>query len=562
MSQDKPSFNLVDEPWIGARTLSGQQVELSLRELFHRSRELARLANELPTQDFAIFRVLLAVLRRTVAMHQSYYGDPIDVWQSLWQDDELLAPDIDEYLSMWHHAFDLFDGENPFMQVAGLEAANGSVSEVKKLIAHQPDGEPLFSMLANQGLESLTYAEAARWLVHVHAYDTSGIKTGVKNDPDVKGGKSYPIGTGWAGRLGGLFLEGNNLAESLLLNLVLYSPSDQDALYDFEGDLPAWERGPYRPGSSGRLPDGPSDLGTWQTRRVRLIAEGGLVKNLVLSNGDKVDSHNQLTREHMTSWYRSKNQEKKLGISPVYFPSSHVIGKSLWRGLNSVLPEGGDGDDDRFKTAELLKWAGRLASEDAEYALDPAYPLCIHAVGFAYGVQSSVVSEMIDDSLVLSPFLLSPQGQELAGVVKKCLSATDAAVSSLGFLAENLRLAAGDGGDVAKAAAEKARTEAYFELDAAFRTWLASLGPQSLSVIGQVREEWHSTAFTILRGIGSQLVRDADVKALTGRPAKKGAHWLSAAGAEASFVSQLKKHLEYSQQARTNQEGSKQNGGA
>ncbi|NYN06610.1 type I-E CRISPR-associated protein Cse1/CasA, partial [Salmonella enterica subsp. enterica serovar Typhimurium] len=70
----------------------------------------------------------------------------------------------------------------------------------------------------HDGRSKLSFAEAARWLVHTQAYDYSGIKPGVEGDPRVKGGKGYPIGTGWSGMTGGTVIRGTTLLETLLLN--------------------------------------------------------------------------------------------------------------------------------------------------------------------------------------------------------------------------------------------------------------------------------------------------------------------------------------------------------
>ena len=51
------SFNLIDEPWILVRGMEGEMREVSLMELFEQAPCIRRLANDLPTQDFAILRV-------------------------------------------------------------------------------------------------------------------------------------------------------------------------------------------------------------------------------------------------------------------------------------------------------------------------------------------------------------------------------------------------------------------------------------------------------------------------------------------------------------------------
>ena len=114
------SFNLIDEPWILVRDTEGEMREVSLMELFEQAPRIRRLANDLPTQDFAILRVLLAILQRSISPTLDDDDDPAEVWGRLWAAPELPIAAIREYLDKWHGRFDLFDEEKPFMQVAGL----------------------------------------------------------------------------------------------------------------------------------------------------------------------------------------------------------------------------------------------------------------------------------------------------------------------------------------------------------------------------------------------------------------------------------------------------------
>ena len=66
------AFNLLDEPWIRVMTHDRQIRELSLTQALLQSHEYRRLAGELPTQDVAILRLLLAVL------HTVFYRVDLD----------------------------------------------------------------------------------------------------------------------------------------------------------------------------------------------------------------------------------------------------------------------------------------------------------------------------------------------------------------------------------------------------------------------------------------------------------------------------------------------------
>ena len=72
-------YNLLDEKWIAVICQDGGQTELvSLKELFANAQYYYDLAGEMKTQDFAVMRVLLAVLH-TVFSRFDAEGEPYDL---------------------------------------------------------------------------------------------------------------------------------------------------------------------------------------------------------------------------------------------------------------------------------------------------------------------------------------------------------------------------------------------------------------------------------------------------------------------------------------------------
>lgn len=552
MNQDM-SFNLIDEPWVRIRDEEGEEREVSLLELFRQAPHIKCLANDLPTQDFAILRVLLAILQRSVSPSLDEDADPLEVWESLWSAPELPLDDICRYLDKWQSRFDLFDEENPFMQVAGLRTAKDDYSDIKKIIADMPDGDMLFSLRVGEGAETLSYAESARWLIHVQAFDTSGIKSGTVGDPRVKSGKSYPIGTGWAGGLGGLYFEGLTLFETLLLNFIACDIDGGDLFSD--DDLPSWERSAESAGVDDRFPTGKLDLYTWQSRRVRLIPGNGRVVGVVLTNGDKLEPRDMRQYEPMTAWRRSQAQEKKLKISPVYLPRAHQSDRALWRGLDSVF---GDDSVDRHPSTlkpGLEKWVSRLVDEGC--LLSRERLLRIRAVGFEYGTQNSIITNLIDDSVELSAFLLSSDGKSLVSLAQECARLTSDAVFALGAFAGNLCLASGGSGtDEVNGARQSARARAFFEIDSSFRLWLASLDEDS--DVNAERDRWRRLARSIIKANAANLLRGLASGAIVGAPARSGAGknigWMTASRAETIFNAALKKALPLEEDIQTKKE--------
>ena len=193
---------------------------------------------------------------------------------------------IDAYLDRHRERFDLLHPETPFFQVAELHTSKGEYTSLDRLVADVPNGNRFFTMRAH-GVRRLGFAEAARWLVHAQAFDTSGIKSGAVGDARVKGGRGYPQGVAWAGNLGGVMVQAANLRESLLLNLVA---TEYDHIRADDKDAPAWRHtptgpGPLKPVEAVYRPHGVRDLYTWQSRRVRLHFDADGVYGVLLAYG-------------------------------------------------------------------------------------------------------------------------------------------------------------------------------------------------------------------------------------------------------------------------------------
>lgn len=508
----EPGFSLIDEPWILARFRDSQTRELTLRETFLRADDIIDLVGEVPTQTFAIVRLLLAILHSS----QRPVTEPDVEWERFWDSDEPLLAAVDSYLEHYRDRFNLLHPATPFYQVAGLSTLSGDVSSLDKLIADVPNGAPFFTTRLGSGTDRISFAEAARWVVHCQAFDPSGIKSGAVGDElRVRGGKGYPIGVAWVGSLGGLLIEGKNLRETLLLNLVL---GDVDGEPFAKNDLPVWERGALGPGEEARGgPVGPADLYTWPSRRIRLVHDDHSVFGVIISNGDPLKPqavqgiHNL---EPMSAWRRSETQEKVLRSLDrhIYMPLTHRPERALWRGLSALLPqavrevqyEGGS----KSLPALSFEWIRRMSDGGS---LGPAL-LRTRAIGMEYGGQSATVAEIIDDALSMSSVLFARRGERLTALAIGAVEQTDAAVFQLGVLARNLAIAKGGDPD---GPGDRLRERAYFALDSSFRLWLAKLGEATDVLVA--RDEWYSTARRTLITLARRAVDESGPSAWVGR---------------------------------------------
>lgn len=525
-------FNLLDEPWIIALSPDGREDTFSIIDIFEQAPRLSVIGGEVPTQAFAITRVLLAFLHRAIEGPADQ-----DEWARHWHARELPMDAIRRYADRVRHRLDLFDDEAPFFQIPGLRTAKGEVSGLEKIVADVPNGEPLFTTRSATNLRRMDAAEAARWLVHAHAFDPSGIKSGALGDAKVKNGKGYPIGTGWSGQLGGVLAEGTNLRETLLLNLV---PWDVATYVHIGGDadLPPWERDPDTAAwFEDRPPRGAIDLYTWQTRRVRLVGDRGGVTGVVLANGDRIQPQNRHGVDPHTAWRHSKPQSAKFK-SVVYMPQTHDPTRSVWRGIGALLPSvsprNGGKDAQRYLAPGILKCVSDLVGEGH---LPDDYIVRLRALGAEYGAQSATFAEIIEDTLPMPLVLLREDHPEAGKTAKRAVADADNAASCLWQFAETLAQAAGAAPK--SGAGDNAVEALYSALEQPYRHWLAQFGPDRDLAAADM--EWQATVRGTSLPIASELITAAPTTAWTGRLVNQ--RLVNVPIAEAWFTAALRKAL-------------------
>lgn len=533
MTEERPSFSLLDEPWIPCLMMEGSGTELSLLEVLENPGRIRSLAGELAVMDFALLRLLWAIMYG--ALYD--YIETVDDWDEL-RGGGFPAKQITAYLEERRDRFDLLHPTRPFFQVAGLHTAKNEFSGLERLILDVPNGAPYQTNRGGGGLERIGFAEAARWLVTAQAYEPSGIKSGIVGDTRTKGGRGYPIGTGWAGRLGGVFVEGQNLEETLWLNFV--SPAVRSEITWSVDDMPVWDLEPQQPGvDPNEKPYGPASLYTWQSRRILLAGDESGITGVLIGNGDPLEQHNKQMLEPLSRWRRSAPQEKKLGLPTVYMPRSHDPARALWRGAASVLPLGenrGKTGGEAYLPSLGSEWLAKLRVEDR---LGPDHPVRIRAVGLSYGVQDAVVDEQVDDFLMVELATLASTDPQLRADIDKAIESTDAGVLALKKLARNLARAEGR---ESTTSADAAAADAYAQLESMFRQWLLALPPTS---IADAVPAWRHGVKRLLLDLGGALAAAASPTAMVGR--EHQGTLINAPKAEAWFRAELNKVLPYTE---------------
>ena len=552
-----PTYNLLDEPWIQVVTEDGATAEVSLTDVLKNAGRYRALASDLATMNFAVLRVLLAVLYR--AWDDARWrnvDDALDHWDEKWTAASLWDDDVERYLDTVRGRFDLRHPETPFMQVADLHTAKGYHKPVSLMI---PDVGGMFSLRTD--VTRISAAEAARSLIHCSAYDYAGTKTGAVGDTRVNNGPGYTKGVAVCGRYGGTVIHGDSLRETLLLN---YVPHRESAGTD---DLPVWEMPPLTSAARpGVLSPGPVELLTWPQRRIRLFwsttdstdVAAPTVDGVLVCNGDPVDSTMIHGSEMMTPWRFSdpqKNETKALR----YVPQTLDKGRAMWRSLGGILPNADVATVDQkyaegapaAEPARTVEWLARLVVDEV---IPRDRIVRVEMVSPVYGNSQSSFSDVLNDSLTVRSPLLGIEGEALRAVVRTAVDRTEGVAWELTKFSCDIRTAAGGGrqggGDGVRTAAgggrqrgvDDVRLRFFDTVDAPFRRWLADIGDgDDTPATGDTGDgevgaaalaEGGGRLRSIAWDLADEIVRAQGPQVWAGRPGPDGTGVISAAVAQ------------------------------
>lgn len=365
----KPTFNLLDEPWIPCVPMGGGvTTEVGIREVLLNAHKYAEVYCDSPLITVSLHRLLLAVLYR--ACRPSDSSD----WQRLWQGG-IPRETVNDYLERWRERFDLFDDKHPFYQVARLRTGSGTLENwvdkpfaVIRLANEAPDqNQPtLFDHRTYDDMSPYPSAVVARWLVASQSFGIcSSNSSNVRLGDEIITTPGCKDGLGVAGML--VWLSGQTLQQTLLLNLVPYgSPSCAD------DDSAAWERDDWvslckSSWTNARKLAGPAERYTWQGRLIRLLPgdeEGRTVKAVYFTQGCSAEEDRAgepmgaySRKDENTPWERVKL----------------VRDKAAWRDAHALLGH----SESRFKPPEAVGFiASRMDDgdlpEDVEYTVNAA----------------------------------------------------------------------------------------------------------------------------------------------------------------------------------------------
>lgn len=558
-------FNLLDEPWISVISKDGIQKDVSILDLFQNAASYVRIAGDTETQDFAVMRMLLAILQTVFSRYdadgqaivpvdekmkqteeieddeeeQDAYEEALkNTWTAIWERRKFPAV-LYQYLDCWREHFYLLDEKYPFYQVTkkelegeklikGTHASAVAGKFINRSVSESGNKVSLFSPKIsgpkNSNKDTLSAQELARWLITFQGYTGFPDKASfVKKDQNSS--------IGWLYDLGGIFMEGENLFETLMLNFI---PVHPDSNYNYKVQKPCWEY-------SGRevmerlmkmFPiTNLAELYTNWSRATFLDPELNLPGPVMLQSVilPAIDHSNQFL-EPMTVW-RFNNSGDNKGL---FTPKKHMPEQSMWRSFGLITLK--TSEENKQKRPAVVTQIIRVSREYGSRLLT------IHAISMQAGdnAASRVPVDETADSLKLNDMLLVGDEEEWVNRINDTVNDTKRIVERvfrqfLTDLAEIRNMNTAQTDSFQKREIE----ELYQEIDEPFRQWLVRIKPDDSKEDKILK--WKGILRKIVIRRVKDLVSQSGNRELTG--IEKDTGILNAATAYLSFMRRINKVL-------------------
>ena len=374
-------FNLIDEPWIKVIDENNQNTMVSIKAIFENANKYKKIAGDMATQDFAVFRVLLSILH-TVYSRFDFYGDvyenihldenfkPInelddeddineykeslmETWKNLWEN-KGFTDSVNKYLEKWHDRFYLFDDKYPFFQVSEEDIAdktNKSPSlilgkNINRLICESNNKLAMFTPKYEENKSKLSEADIIRWLIMYQGY------TGLA-DKVIFGNEKYKASKGWLYDIGGIYVNGENLFETFMLNLILVHPN-----LDTKIQKPCWEYENEELIQNYLKNKGIDNLAELYTNWGRAIY---INSNYSICDDFQFSVIKLPEINHENNFLECMTLLKYDEKEKIYRPSKHKLYKSLWRNYGLITTD---------KNIGIIRWLDNVKNEIKDFKID------------------------------------------------------------------------------------------------------------------------------------------------------------------------------------------------
>lgn len=525
-------YNLIDEPWICVRTNDYKVKQVNLKDAILNSHNYVELAGETKTQDFAVLRLILAIIY-TIFSRYDEDGNEIDIlennssssmdrWENIWNSKHIPLNPIEKYLSKWYDRFWLFDDDFPFYQSNAVKG-KGKPYSTSKMIGtlFESGNKPrLFSERFHEG-RLLSYAEATRWLLHINCFDDRACKP-------------TPPKT-WVGQLGLIAIKGDNLFETIMLN---YNP-EYDLNKGIYESTPSWEldNNSIKINRCVATPNNQAGLLSFMSRRLYLCRENNLVSGYYISGGDYFEEK-EVFQEQMTLW---KGYKEKNSAIFQFKPKLYDTSKKIWQEFGAIATVYNHENDAEkgYHCSGVIEWIKTL--QEDEYNIlskDYVVKVVLASVIYDYGQATSLpVIDLVSDNLTFHSQLLTEIGDIFNAYINEEINKCEKVANQIKFLSENLEKSAGASGD--KISDNNVKIQFYDKIDRIFRIWLSELNPTEVQ-IEEYCKKLENQVYNIALNLGNQLMIQTGSKAIFGRNSKSG---ISSAESFNIFLATIKKIL-------------------
>ena len=523
-----PRYNLLDEKWI--QVASKDTVEkVSIKELFADAAKYKELAGDMKTQDFAVMRVMLAILHTVFSrfdsngdsyeffevdeesfsqigeLEENYLDDYEDAlyqtWIDIWNTKEFPKV-VYEYLEKWRERFFLYDDKYPFFQVTKevieKDAAGGGEfygKNINRLVSESNNKQAYFSPKDESYKEYIVDDELARWLITLQGY------IGTSDKKKVGSAKTYS--KGWLYDLGGVYLQGNNLFETLMLNFVVGHNENNNLL---KIQKPCWEVENIEKNIELYFHNGIDNIASLYTAWCREI--------FIDPNRTKEDKfvcfiaklpeieHSDAFLEPMTVWKYNDTGEYK----DKYRPRKHDANKSMWRNFG-LLTGVGEGT----RKPGVIEWLNKLCdiSESEELGFNKEnITLCAVCMLDDGNATSWAPIDEVEDTLNLKERVLVDTGDNGWIIrINKTISDTKAIIDTVlkRFIFDLLEIRNMEKSDVSKYV-----EQFYFRIDLSFRNWIESIDIDNDKDTKEI--EWRNILKKAMKEYVDELVSNAGLR--------------------------------------------------
>lgn len=493
-------YNLLKEPWLRVMYSNGEEKSVNLIDVFKDAHIISGISGEMASQDVAILRFLLAITYRVVE-NETIDGvkrkifdatEAYNRWQEYWKRGSFSYEAFEEYLESYEDRFYLIHPKRPFYQ---FPIDNGTAYKAKKLkgdVSESGNKIKIFSAVNGVYKNSLHYDEATRWLIHLMAYDDASLKPVFKES----GLKMDSAKTGWLGRLSLVYIRGNNLFETLMMNLVLLDKEGEP----FPDEKPIWEEDTIvlTERRSIPIPKNPIGVLTVQSRRVLLETDNGLVLGYKEYVGDQfADTCSNV--EQMTMWKQDKDTN---WVPKKITDSSH----QMWRDYSSILARA----DDKMPPG-VIRWCSELI--DQNLIKNEILTIVTTNIIYAGGSIPSAIDEVVSDTISVNSKILSSLGETWNIRIDALIKSTEMCVWQYGNFIKNVMTINGAHDNVDKKT-QVEKMYVYATLDGHFRTWIRSIIPGKTDMEMKCNEWLHQILETTLIDMAEEYLEKSDPKSL------------------------------------------------